>query len=248
MTKKIMFRGGLLLFAVALAIGCHNSKKTDQPLPPPGGLSEDQVWNRAATTNAIPDYEAYLSSFPAGSHVQEAKESLRELWDARVKTLKPEDMEKLTAVVETGEGVIKFKFFPRDAPNTVRNFIKLASSHFYDGLIFHRMIDGYLIQTGCPKGTGYGGPGYTIKAEFNGRPHLEGTVAMARTANPDSAGSQFYITLSPQPRLDSYYTVFGQVVEGLTVIHALAKTPVDIKANYKPLNPPVMKRVTIEGL
>jgi peptidyl-prolyl cis-trans isomerase B (cyclophilin B) len=126
-----------------------------------------------------------------------------------------------TAVLETTKGVIKFRFFEADAPGTVDNFIKLAGKNFYDGLSFHRVEPGFVIQGGDPNGNGTGGPGYNIKAEFNKNPHLEGTVAMARSANPDSAGSQFYICLAPAPFLNNNYTVFGQVTEGLDVVHKI---------------------------
>jgi cyclophilin family peptidyl-prolyl cis-trans isomerase len=119
------------------------------------------------------------------------------------------------AVIELEKGGrIVFKFFPDGAPNTVKNFIKLADAGFYNGLTFHRVVPGFVVQGGDPNGDGSGGPGYTIKAEFNDHLHLRGTVAMARASDPDSAGSQFYICLAPQPSLDHQYTVFGQVVEG----------------------------------
>ncbi len=125
------------------------------------------------------------------------------------------------AVIETNKGTVQFKFFKDDAPQTVANFIALARKKFYDGLTWHRVVPGFVIQGGCPKGDGTGGPGYTIKAEFNTRPHLRGTVAMARAFDPDSAGSQFYICLNPQPSLDGKYTVFGQVTEGMDVVQAI---------------------------
>ncbi|MCR4428377.1 MAG: peptidylprolyl isomerase [Caldiserica bacterium] len=122
------------------------------------------------------------------------------------------------AILETEKGVIKFEMYPQDAFNTVANFIFLAKRGFYDGLTFHRVEPGFVIQGGDPNGNGTGGPGYHIKAEFNSRKHLEGTVAMARAKDPNSAGSQFYICLSPQPSLDGKYTVFGQVIEGMDVV------------------------------
>lgn len=125
------------------------------------------------------------------------------------------------AVIETDKGTIKFKFFEEDAPNTVENFKKLADKKFYDGLKFHRVVPNFVIQGGCPLGNGTGDPGYKIKAEFNSKPHLDGTVAMARSQHPDSAGSQFYICLGPQPFLNRKYTVFGQVTEGLDVVHKI---------------------------
>jgi peptidylprolyl isomerase/peptidyl-prolyl cis-trans isomerase B (cyclophilin B) len=123
--------------------------------------------------------------------------------------------------METDKGTIEFILYPDTAPNTVANFISLAKKGFYDGLTFHRVVADFMIQGGDPNGDGSGGPGYRIKAEFNGRQHLEGTVAMARADDPDSAGSQFYICLTPQPSLDGKYTVFGQVTNGLSVVHAI---------------------------
>ncbi len=112
-------------------------------------------------------------------------------------------------------GEIRIEFFPEDAPKTVESFITLAKKGFYDGLTFHRVVPGFVVQGGDPKGDGTGGPGYKIKAEFNKRKHVRGAVAMARAQDPDSAGSQFYITFGSQPQLDGQYTVFGQVVLGM---------------------------------
>ena len=107
------------------------------------------------------------------------------------------------------------EFFPGDAPKTVENFVTLAKKGFYDGLTFHRVVPDFVVQGGCPKGDGTGGPGHTIEAEFNAQKHVRGTVAMARAQHPDSAGSQFYICYGPTPHLDGNYTVFGRVVAGL---------------------------------
>lgn len=120
--------------------------------------------------------------------------------------------------IVTPDGEILIELYPDVAPNTVANFKALAGKGFYDGLIFHRVIAGFMAQGGDPFGSGMGGPGYSIKAEFNGRPHRRGTVAMARSEDPDSAGSQFYICLAAQPHLDGHYTVFGQVVEGMDIV------------------------------
>jgi peptidylprolyl isomerase/peptidyl-prolyl cis-trans isomerase B (cyclophilin B) len=123
---------------------------------------------------------------------------------------------KQTGVITLEKGAeIRIEFFPADAPKTVENFVTLARQGFYDGLTFHRVVPGFVVQGGDPKGNGTGGPGYTIKAEFNKNKHVRGSVAMARSAQPDSAGSQFYITYGPQPHLDGSYTVFGQVVAGM---------------------------------
>ena len=120
-------------------------------------------------------------------------------------------------------GVIKIEFFPDDAPKTVENFVTLAKKGFYDGLTFHRIEPGFVIQGGDPKGDGTGGPGYKIKAEFNKNKHDRGAVAMARSSDPDSAGSQFYIVLAPAHFLDGKYTVFGKVVSGMNIVDNVKK-------------------------
>jgi len=123
---------------------------------------------------------------------------------------------KQTAVITLEKGgEIRLEFYPEDAPKTVENFVTLAKKGFYNGLNFHRVVPDFVVQGGCPKGNGTGGPGYTVKAEFNKHKHLRGTVAMARSQDPDSAGSQFYICYGPTPHLDGQYTVFGQVVSGI---------------------------------
>jgi len=120
--------------------------------------------------------------------------------------------------IETEKGDILIELYPDTAPNTVANFKALAGKGYYDGLVFHRVIPGFMAQGGDPDGRGTGGPGYSVKAEFNERTHVRGTLAMARSANPDSAGSQFYICYGEQPHLDGQYTIFGQVVEGLQAV------------------------------
>jgi len=127
-------------------------------------------------------------------------------------------------------GEIRIEFFPEDAPKTVENFVKLAGQGFYDGQFFHRVDPGFVVQAGDPQSktmspgdrrVGTGGPGYSIKAEFNKRPHERGVIAMARSQDPDSAGSQFYITLASAPFLDGKYTVFGKVVSGMNVVDGI---------------------------
>lgn len=120
--------------------------------------------------------------------------------------------------IETKRGTIDLKFFPDDAPIHVAAFLNLVEQGFYNGLTFHRVEPGFVIQGGCPDGNGTGGPGYHLPAEFNAKPHLLGTVAMARTSDPNSAGSQFYICLDAVPFLDGQYTVFGETVAGKDVI------------------------------
>jgi peptidyl-prolyl cis-trans isomerase B (cyclophilin B) len=122
------------------------------------------------------------------------------------------------ARITTPKGDIVFSFYSNDAPQHSAAFIKLARAGFYDGLTFHRYEPGFVIQGGDPSGNGTGGPGYQLDAEFNSQKHLKGTVAMARSSNPNSAGSQFYICIEDAPFLNNQYTVFGQVVEGQTVV------------------------------
>jgi cyclophilin family peptidyl-prolyl cis-trans isomerase len=121
------------------------------------------------------------------------------------------------------EGLVALELYPDAAPNHVAGFLDLIGKGFYNGLVFHRVVPNFVVQGGCPDGIGTGGPGYMIGAEFNARPHVTGTLAMARSSNPDSAGSQFYICLEPQPGLDGQYTVFGQVIEGMEHVHKIKK-------------------------
>lgn len=132
-----------------------------------------------------------------------------------------EESKQLQARITTKHGDIVFDFYPDHAPGTVAAFIKLARGGFYDGLNFHRVEPGFVIQGGCPTGDGTGGPGYNLKAEFNDRPHVLGTVSMARAASPNSAGSQFYICLGDARFLDNQYTVFGQVTSGIEAVKSV---------------------------
>lgn len=155
----------------------------------------------------------------------------------------------VTITMDTGD-VIKAELYPGIAPNTVNNFISLIKKGYYDGLIFHRVINGFMIQGGCPDGTGTGGPGYSIKGEFsqngfkNDLKHDAGVLSMARTMIPDSAGSQFFIMHKRSPHLDGAYAAFGKVTEGLDVVNRIAETDTDF--SDKPLKAQVMKTVTVE--
>lgn len=147
-------------------------------------------------------------------------------------------MAESKAVIETKFGNIELKFFPEIAPNHVNNFIELAKKGFYDGTTFHRVIPGFMIQGGDPNSKnpdksqhGMGGPGYTVKAEFNEKPHKRGIVSMARAGHPDSAGSQFFICVADAPFLDRQYTVFGEVVSGMDVADKIVSQPRDRKDN-----------------
>jgi cyclophilin family peptidyl-prolyl cis-trans isomerase len=150
------------------------------------------------------------------------------------------------AVLETSKGIIKFELYEDKAPVTTANFIKLAESGFYDGLIFHRVIEDFVIQTGDPLGNGTGGSGETINLEINKNlTHTDGAVGMARGSKPNSASSQFYICDGAQHHLDGDYTVFGQVIEGMDVVRAIAA--VATGANSKPLQDVVMTKATIQS-
>jgi len=155
----------------------------------------------------------------------------------------------VTIEMEDG-GVMKAELYPEIAPNTVRNFISLASKGFYDGLIFHRVIPGFMIQGGDPQGTGMGGPGYSIKGEFraNGFPnnlkHERGVMSMARTMFPDSAGSQFFIMVEDSPHLDGQYAAFGRVIEGMEVADKVVSAKTD--RNDRPIEAQRMKKVTVD--
>ena len=147
-------------------------------------------------------------------------------------------MAETKAVIETKFGNIELKFFPEVAPNHVTNFIELAKKGFYDGTTFHRVIPGFMIQGGDPNSKdpdkskhGTGGPGHTVKAEFNTKPHKRGTLSMARAASPDSAGSQFFICVADAPFLDRQYTVFGEVVSGLEAVDKIVSQPRDARDN-----------------
>ena len=149
-----------------------------------------------------------------------------------------------------GGKVIKAELYPEIAPNTVNNFISLVNDGFYDGLTFHRVIYGFMIQGGCPDGTGMGGPGYRIKGEFsmngfkNDLRHTEGVLSMARSMMPDSAGSQFFIMHRAAPHLDGQYAAFGKVIEGMDVVNEIAQCDTDF--SDKPLDAQVMRSVTVE--
>ena len=155
----------------------------------------------------------------------------------------------VTFEMENGD-IIKAELYPEIAPNTVNNFISLVNQGYYNGLIFHRVISGFMIQGGCPDGTGAGGPGYSIKGEFtqngfrNNLKHEPGVLSMARTMMPDSAGSQFFIMHKNSPHLDGSYAAFGKVTEGMDIVNKIAETPTDFRD--RPLSPQRLKSVTVD--
>lgn len=156
---------------------------------------------------------------------------------------------EITITMESGS-TIRAELYPEIAPNTVANFISLANKGYYDGLIFHRVISGFMIQGGCPQGTGTGGPGYSIKGEFaqngfaNALKHSEGVLSMARAMTPNSAGSQFFIMHKDSPHLDGAYAAFGKVVEGMDAVNEIAGARTD--NNDRPMKEQKMESVTVD--
>ena len=155
----------------------------------------------------------------------------------------------VTIEMENGD-VMKAELYPEIAPNTVNNFISLVKKGYYDGIGFHRIIAGFMIQGGCPEGTGMGGPGYSIKGEFssngfkNDLKHTPGVLSMARTMAPNSAGSQFFIMHETSPHLDGAYAAFGKVIEGMDIVNEIAETATDWRD--RPIIGQMMKKVTVE--
>lgn len=207
MKKTICLLLAVLLVAALLA-GCQSKP----PAPPetPAETAPETV--REAPV--VPSEEETTDKPEEAKEPSEAAETAEELEIA-------ETGEKLYALIKTSKGLIKTELFPNVAPNTVLNFVTLSEKGFYNGLNFHRVEKNFVIQGGCPVGDGTGSPGYSIPAEFNERKHVEGTLAMARAAHPDSAGCQFYICLAPADFLDGQYTVFGHTVEGMDVVHSI---------------------------
>jgi peptidyl-prolyl cis-trans isomerase B (cyclophilin B) len=149
-----------------------------------------------------------------------------------------------TAKMNTSQGTITLELFDEDAPETVANFRKLASDNFYEGIIFHRVIPDFMVQGGCPQGTGTGGPGYTFKDEFNDHKVMRGALAMAN-AGPNTNGSQFFIvTTASAPWLDGKHTVFGQVTDGMDAVDAIEALPTDQRD--RPLEPPVIESIELD--
>ena len=155
----------------------------------------------------------------------------------------------VTFEMENGD-IMKAELYPEIAPNTVNNFVSLVQKGFYDGLIFHRVIRGFMIQGGCPNGTGMGGPGYSIKGEFsqngfaNDLAHTAGVLSMARAMHPDSAGSQFFIMHKAAPHLDGAYAAFGKITEGMDIVNKIAETETDFRD--RPLDEQQIKSMTVD--
>jgi cyclophilin family peptidyl-prolyl cis-trans isomerase len=151
---------------------------------------------------------------------------------------------KYTATIDTTAGKMVAELYPKEAPHHVNSFVFLAREKFYNGVIFHRVIPGFMIQGGDPTGTGTGGPGYRVKAEFNSRKHTRGVLSAARSSDPNSAGSQFFVMHATAPHLDGQYSAFGAVTSGQEVIDKIVNAPTG--ANDRPKNPTSINSITIE--
>ena len=178
-----------------------------------------------------------------GKSIADMKAAVKERW-ADIVFEKDGKKVNYLATLQTDAGDVQIEFYPDIAPNHVRSFIALASVGFFDGLIFHRCIPGFVIQGGCPSGTGTGGPGYCLKEEFSNRKHVRGTLSMARAQPNDSAGSQFFICVADTPPLDNKYTVFGKVVQGMDVVDKIVSARTG--AGDRPVNPVKIKSVKLE--
>lgn len=181
-----------------------------------------------------------------GNSIAEMKTKVESLWE-KIVFEKSEKKNEYVVTLKTEAGDVHVELWPDVAPNHARSFIALAQAGFYDGLIFHRVIPGFMIQGGCPQGNGTGGPGYCVKAEFNERPHKRGVLSMARAKPPDSAGSQFFVCVAEASFLDNKYTAFGMVTDGMKVVDKI----VGAKRNAmdRPLEPVkiIKATVTIKG-
>lgn len=239
--------GALLLLAVMLVIvstGCGAYKSNENNKPGSGSPSNqsDQIKDQEPDTSKAPE----ATKEPEDDAVQETEPENDE------PELLGADKHPVVTIEMSNDKIIKAELYPEVAPNTVSNFISLIQSGFYDGLMFHRVIPGFMIQGGDPQGNGTGGPGYSIPGEFtengftNKLKHTRGVLSMARSGMPDSAGSQFFIMVDDAPYLDKLYASFGMVTEGMDVVDEIVNQ--DRDAGDKPLEPLAMKKVTVDTL
>jgi cyclophilin family peptidyl-prolyl cis-trans isomerase len=190
-------------------------------------------------SNALVPVLLALALAPATALAQDKQKA----WD-REPEMKIDPNKVYVARMETTEGPIVLELYPKQAPHHVNSFVFLSKEGFYNGVIFHRVIPGFMIQGGDPTGPGGGGPGYKLKAEFNNTHHGRGVLSAARTPDPDSAGSQFFIMHGDSPHLDNQYTAFGKVIEGMDVVDKIATAPTG--ANDRPVKPASIKGIKIE--
>ena len=236
--------GAAVILIVTLVVIPQNPTPVGNPDPP---VHRPDAAAQATVTGA--DSESGDSESPAGEgETQQAEpdapaatvgEDGRKTYASRPPLALNPDAAYFALIEMEGGGTVEIELFADAAPETVNSFVFLARDGFYDGLIFHRVIEGFVAQGGDPLGTGTGGPGYTVPRELSDHKHIEGALAMARSADPDSAGSQFYICLAETPFLDGEYAVFGMVRSGMEVVHAIPK-------GEPPAEPGVIKTIRIE--
>lgn len=176
-----------------------------------------------------------------GKSLEEMKSKVQEVWDQVVFEKDGQEVEYLVTL-KTEAGDVEIELWPDVAPNHARSFVALTQAGYFDGLIFHRVIPGFVIQGGCPKGDGTGGPGYCLKPEFNAKPHERGVLSMARAQPPDSAGSQFFVCVAPARFLDRQYTAFGKVTKGMDVVDLIVNGKRD--GRDRPFKPVAIKTAT----
>ena len=236
--------GAAVILIVTLVVIPQNPTPVGNPDPP---VHRPDAAAQATVTGA--DSESEDSEDPAGEgETKQAEpdapaatvgEDGRKTYASRPPLALNPDAAYFALIEMEGGGTVEIELFADAAPETVNSFVFLARDGFYDGLIFHRVIEGFVAQGGDPLGTGTGGPGYTVPRELSDHKHIEGALAMARSADPDSAGSQFYICLAETPFLDGEYAVFGMVRSGMEVVHAIPK-------GEPPAEPGVIKTIRIE--
>lgn len=206
--------------------------------PALGAAFEGDSFRNATRTPDRPDAKQTMT----GKSIADLKAEVEKLWPT-IEFSKNGQPVNYVVDLETDLGTISVEFYPDVAPNHSRSFICLSKVGFFDGLIFHRCIPNFVIQGGCPLGTGTGGPGYALKPEFNNKPHVKGELSMARSAAPDSAGSQFFICTGEPRFLDGKYTVFGHVTKGMDVVDQIVSAPTT--PGDRPVNPVHIKKATV---
>lgn len=225
MRSKLVVSFGLVLVISVVSAWIYKQNQSTQQIEPiqtPSALPSPLPSSSESTGLPTPDSSPTPDPSTTATSLPSPVATLSSLANPDL-TTDPTGLSKSTVLLSTSQGLIKFKFYPKEAPKTVQRIIELINKGFYNGLTFHRVIPGFVVQGGDPLGNGSGGSGQKLAAEFNFHRHIEGTVAMARGADPNSADSQFYISLGTSPHLDNKYTVFGQVIDGMDVVKKIQK-------------------------
>ena len=269
MKRKLLAALCVTAMSAGLLAGCGSSDKTEESTKTEETAkeetsSQEETETKAASSdsdNVASEEEAEKAGFSDGSDEKsdsaDTDSENKDSSDSSTTSVLLDTSKELTGIhhaeIEVKDyGTIDVELDADTAPITVTNFVKLAQEGFYDGLIFHRVINGFMIQGGCPDGTGMGGPGYTIKGEFaqngfaNNLAHTEGVLSMARAMHPDSAGSQFFIMHKAAPHLDGAYAAFGKIIEGMDIVNKIAETDTDY--SDRPLDEQKMKKVTVDTM